>query len=47
MTVRRSGRAALHDPNSPLVNRAISETYPPGSTFKVITTAAALQAAPP
>ncbi|BAX90189.1 penicillin-binding protein [Mycobacterium shigaense] len=32
------------DPNNPLVNRAISETYPPGSTFKVITTAAALQA---
>jgi penicillin-binding protein A len=31
------------DPNNPLVNRAISETYPPGSTFKVITTAAALQ----
>lgn len=31
------------DPDSPLVNRAISETYPPGSTFKVITTAAALQ----
>jgi peptidoglycan glycosyltransferase len=32
------------DPASPLTNRAISETYPPGSTFKVITTAAALQA---
>ena len=32
------------DPSNPLVNRAISETYPPGSTFKVITTAAALQA---
>ena len=32
------------DPNSPLTNRAISERYPPGSTFKVITTAAALQA---
>ncbi len=32
------------DPGSPLTNRAISETFPPGSTFKVITTAAALQA---
>jgi peptidoglycan glycosyltransferase len=32
------------DPNSPLTNRAIAERYPPGSTFKVITTAAALQA---
>jgi penicillin-binding protein A len=31
------------DPHSPMTNRAISETYPPGSTFKVITTAAALQ----
>lgn len=32
------------DPGSPLTNRAIAERYPPGSTFKVITTAAALQA---
>ncbi|WP_099023875.1 D,D-transpeptidase PbpA [Mycolicibacterium palauense] len=31
------------DPDQPLTNRAISERYPPGSTFKVITTAAALQ----
>ncbi len=35
---------ALRDnPDAPLTNRAISERYPPGSTFKVITTAAALQ----
>ena len=32
------------DAASPLTNRAIAERYPPGSTFKVITTAAALQA---
>lgn len=32
------------DADSPLTNRAIAERYPPGSTFKVITTAAALQA---
>jgi peptidoglycan glycosyltransferase len=32
------------DPESPLTNRALSERYPPGSTFKIITTAAALQA---
>jgi len=31
------------DPDSPLTNRAIAERYPPGSTFKVITTVAALQ----
>ncbi|MFS8478327.1 MAG: penicillin-binding protein 2 [Micromonosporaceae bacterium] len=31
------------DPNKPLLNRAVSETYPPGSTMKVILAAAALQ----
>jgi peptidoglycan glycosyltransferase len=30
--------------DSPLTDRAVAETYPPGSTFKVITTAAALAA---
>jgi peptidoglycan glycosyltransferase len=32
-----------HDPGSPLINRAIASRYFPGSTFKVITAAAALE----
>ncbi|MBF6237958.1 penicillin-binding protein 2 [Nocardia otitidiscaviarum] len=32
------------DPRSPMLNRAVSQTYPPGSTFKVVVTAAALSA---
>jgi len=42
-TVRQDAWAALqNDPKAPLTNRATSETYPPGSTFKVVLTAAAL-----
>jgi len=42
-TVRQRAWAQLQDdPKTPLVNRAIAETYPPGSTFKVVMTAAAL-----
>ncbi len=33
----------VNDPNNPLLDRAINQTYPPGSTFKVVVAAAALQ----
>ncbi|MDQ1696606.1 MAG: penicillin-binding protein [Frankiaceae bacterium] len=41
-TIRSAYRALLHQGDDPLINRATSQIYPPGSTFKVITAAAAL-----
>ncbi len=41
ISTRRFNRL-LADPRSPLLDRAISGAYPPGSTYKIITTSAAL-----
>jgi peptidoglycan glycosyltransferase len=42
--VNSAYRRLLHDPAHPLLNRAFNQVYPPGSTFKVVVSAAALKA---
>jgi peptidoglycan glycosyltransferase len=41
--IRRNWDRLINDENGPLLNRAAGALYPPGSTFKVVTAAAALE----
>lgn len=43
-SIRRTWRQLNADPEKPLVSSANDELFPPGSTFKVVTAAAALEA---
>ncbi|HVU61319.1 MAG TPA: penicillin-binding protein 2 [Mycobacteriales bacterium] len=39
--ITRNYHRLLHAPGDPLIDRALSETYPPGSLFKIVTASAA------
>lgn len=39
--LKRADNRYLNDPAQPLLNRAINQTFPPGSTFKVVTSSTA------
>ncbi|MFE0699215.1 penicillin-binding transpeptidase domain-containing protein [Streptomyces sp. NPDC058872] len=43
-TVKDAWQRLNSSPNQPMLNRALRQTYPPGSTFKIVTAAAALDA---
>jgi penicillin-binding protein A len=42
--IKKAWDTYINDKNDPLANRAFTETYPPGSVFKVVVSAAALKA---